>query len=130
MSDETVSPGGAEQIMDRIEGLTPDALAGAKAHIGVTFGCFVIRWGPYAPEEVGPMMTRLIEADPDRKIPFFVGLQCDAIDNPVETILGMGWVSKEEYARQQAELEQEERDHNGGFTVAEEKAQEGPDTNA
>lgn len=88
-----------------IEDLDADWLPGATAFVGLSLGSLVIRWGPYDPKEAGAFMTRLVEADPDRNIPFFVGVQCDPLPDPVETILGMGWMPKEEYLAKVAEEE-------------------------
>lgn len=85
--------------------LNADWLPGAKAHIGITIGNIVVRWGPYEPEQAGQFITRMVEADPDNKIPFFVGLQCDPLDDLVAAILAMDWIPREEFEKRAAEEE-------------------------
>ena len=81
MDDETLN----ELVAD--ESLFP----GAKSFVGISIGAVVIRWGPYEPAVAGQFATRMLELDPEHKVPFFIGVQCDPVDDPIETMRGLGF---------------------------------------
>lgn len=78
--------------------LNSETFPGAWAFVGISMGAIVIRWGPYAPEEAGKFIERVLELDPDRGVPFFVGLQCDPVDDPIEMLKELGFFAPAEPA--------------------------------
>lgn len=60
---------------------------GARAYIGLSYGSIAVKWGPYEGPQVGEFMARLLEADPEQGMPFFVALDCGVAEDPVAEIL-------------------------------------------
>lgn len=53
----------------------------SKVWLGLSYGSLALKWGPYRGKEVGPIITKLLEVDPDRKIPFFVSIELPQPDD-------------------------------------------------
>lgn len=62
-------------------------------YVGLSYGALAIKWGPYPPDVAGGFMEGLLQADPDKKFPVFFSVECEAVDDPISTILG--WCSEE-----------------------------------
>lgn len=58
-------------------------VADARAYVGLVYGSIAVKWGPYTGPQAGQFMNRLLELDPNRKVPFFVSLELGASDDPV-----------------------------------------------
>lgn len=52
-----------------------------KVWLGLSYGSLAVKWGPYRGEEVGPVIEKLLEVDPDRKIPFFISVELPPPDD-------------------------------------------------
>jgi hypothetical protein len=61
--------------------------ADSRAFIGISYGPFAFKWGPYTGEQVGKFLNRLLEADPDNKRPFFASVEIQGVDDPVPEII-------------------------------------------